>query len=123
MALAAPVGAQSDCDGQTSQAGMSECASRAYKKSDAELNKAYKTILGRLKDDKELTQRLVAAQRAWVAYRDAECAFSSSMAEGGSAYPMVQAMCLDQQTRARTEALHGYLKCKEGDLSCPVPSK
>ncbi|MBX6317064.1 lysozyme inhibitor LprI family protein [Pigmentiphaga sp.] len=122
MALAAPAGAQSDCSNQASQAGMNACAEQALKQSDAELNKTYRAILARLKDDKPLAQRLVSAQRAWIAYRDAECQFSSSLAEGGSSYSMVRAMCLAQQTRARTEALQAYLNCQEGDLSCPVPA-
>ena len=50
----------------------------AYKKADAELNVLYRQITARLKDDKATTELLVAAQRAWVAFRDAECAFSAS---------------------------------------------
>lgn len=121
-AIAAPAGAQSNCGEASSQAAMTECAGGAYKQADAELNQVYRTVLGRLKDDSALMQRMVTAQRAWVAYRDAECAFAGSLAEGGSAYPVVQAMCLTQQTRDRTEALRKYLTCQEGDLGCPVPT-
>lgn len=47
--------------------------SRAYKKWDEALNKAYKGLLGRLpKEDKELLRE---SQRKWIAYRDAEFRF------------------------------------------------
>ncbi len=64
-----------------------------------------------------------AAERAWIAFRDAECAFSASGGEGGSAYPMTVSMCAAHLTTARTEQLSSFLHCKEGDMSCPVPGE
>ena len=58
-----------------SQAELNDCYGNAYKKADAELNVLCRQITARLKDDKATTKLLVAAQRAWVAFRDAECAF------------------------------------------------
>jgi uncharacterized protein YecT (DUF1311 family) len=76
-----------ECADQT-QNGLDVCADAAYKKADAALNAAYKEIIRRLKDDAATTKMLVAAQRTWIAYRDAECDFSSSANAGGSIYPM-----------------------------------
>lgn len=115
--------AQIHCTDAQDQATMTVCANRAYKQSDAELNKTYKAIAARLKDDKPLAQKLIAAQRAWVTFRDAECGFATGNAEGGSIYPMVLAACLDRQTKARTEDLKRYLTCQEGDAGCPVPAR
>jgi uncharacterized protein YecT (DUF1311 family) len=112
-----------DCQNAANQAAMNSCANQAYKKSDAELNAAYRDVTKRLRKDRNATRRLVAAQRTWISYRDAECAFSSFRSASGTVYPMVIASCLDRLTRARTEALQSYLKCGEGDLSCPVPAK
>lgn len=100
---------------------MNVCAGEAYAAADAELNTAYKQIVARLAGDPDGLAALRAAERAWVAFRDAECAFQSSGVEGGSIYPMVQAGCLEGLTRDRLEALNGYLACEEGDLSCPAP--
>jgi hypothetical protein len=36
---------------------------------------------------------------------------------------MTLSLCLDKLTQARTKELQAYLKCEEGDLSCPVPGK
>jgi hypothetical protein len=45
---------------------------------DVELNVLYRQITASLNDDEATTELPVAAQRAWVAFRDAECAFSAS---------------------------------------------
>ena len=62
-------------------------------------------------------------QRAWIAFRDAECKFASSGVEGGSVQPMIHSGCLQGLTDARVTQLGSYLKCEEGDLSCPVPGQ
>ena len=114
--------AADDCANAQDQTTMDVCASDAFKKSDKQLNDVYKQIGTRLKDDADKTKLLVTAQRAWVAFRDAECAFSSSGVTGGSVYPMIHSMCLDGLTQTRAKDLQTYLACEEGDLSCPVPS-
>lgn len=124
LALATPTFAlaQDNCGDLTNQTDMNICAGKAYEKSDAELNALYKQIRVRLKDDADTTKLLMSAQRAWIGFRDAECNFSSSKVTGGSAYPLISSTCLDSLTRSRIEDLKGYLKCDEGDMSCPVPS-
>ena len=52
----------------------------------------------RLKDDKATIELLVSAQRAWVALRKAERAFSASGVSGGTAHGMILAICLDKLT-------------------------
>jgi uncharacterized protein YecT (DUF1311 family) len=112
-----------DCANAQDQATMNACADKSLKKSDTELNSVYKQIEQRLKDDAETTKLLVAAQRSWVAFRDAECTFSNSRSADGSVYPMIYAMCLDGLTQLRTKELKDYLNCEEGDMSCPVPAE
>ncbi|NKK67731.1 lysozyme inhibitor LprI family protein [Rhizobium leguminosarum] len=110
-----------NCGDKTNQSDMNICAAESLKKSDAEMNKVYKEIEGRLKDDADTTKLLVATQKAWIAFRDAECNFQSSTVQGGTAYPFVNSSCHDGLTQSRTEALKVYLKCNDGDLDCPVP--
>lgn len=112
-----------ECMGKAeTQPDMDLCALNAYKTSDTELNWVYREIERRLGDDAATRKLLIAAQRAWLSFRDAECAFAASDAEGGSIYPMVYNQCLDSLTQARIDDLQQYLKCQEGDLGCPVPS-
>lgn len=106
-----------------SQAALNQCYGDAYKKSDAELNALYRQVETRLKDDAATVKLLVTAQKAWVAFRDAECDFSTSGAAQGSIHPMILAICLDELTRVRIKNFRGYLNCQEGDMSCPVPAR
>lgn len=112
-----------DCmENAQDQAAMTMCAGQALQASDAELNKLFHEIRQRLGDDADTRRLLRDAERAWVAYRDAECTFAASGVAGGSAYPMVYDMCLDGLTQQRIEQFQQYLACEEGDMSCPVPS-
>lgn len=112
-----------DCDNANTQGDMNQCAAQQYKASDKELNALYQQITQRLKDSPEAKKLLVGAQRSWVAFRDAECKFSASGVEGGSVYPLIYSNCTTGLTKARVEAFKTYLKCEEGDLSCPVPGQ
>ena len=124
LAIAATTQARAadDCSNASTQAAMTECADKSLIASDAELNTLYKKIQARLKDDQETSKLLVAAQRAWVAFRDAECTFSSSGVAQGSIYPMTLLQCRDGLTGQRIKDFQKYLECDEGDTSCPVPA-
>ena len=97
-------------------------ADAASKKSDRKLNELYKQIEARLKDDAHTKKLLIQAQQGWVKFRDAECSFQTAGSAGGSVVPMLIAQCMDGLTQSRVKVFEGYLHCKEGDLSCPVPA-
>ena len=118
-----PPAMSQECDrNDQSQTGMDMCADADFKTSDAKLNADYTEIMKRLSDDPDSRKLLQESQRAWIAFRDAECKFSSSGVDGASVYPMVYALCLQGLTDERIVQLGSYLKCEEGDMSCPVPS-
>ncbi len=118
LALAAAAPARAACGPEATQMELNACAGAEFGAADAELNRLYKRITARLGADKA---PLVAAQRAWIAYRDAECAFVASSVAGGSIAPMIRAGCLADLTRARVEDFKKLLDCEEGDPACPVP--
>jgi len=121
LCLSSPAWSQ-ECDrNDESQAGLNMCADADFKVSDAKLNADYGAIMTRLSGDEGARKLLQESQRAWIAFRDAECKFSSSGVDGGSIYPMIYSLCLKGLTDARVKQLASYLKCEEGDLSCPVP--
>jgi uncharacterized protein YecT (DUF1311 family) len=99
-----------ECDNPMDQSTMNACAQDAYRKSDAELNALYKKVQSRNKEDGEAGKLLIAAERAWVAFRDAECAFDAAPNTGGSIYPLVYFGCLDRLTRARIDQLNQHLQ-------------
>ncbi|MCT4712744.1 lysozyme inhibitor LprI family protein [Enterobacteriaceae bacterium H11S18] len=109
------------CDNETSQAGLNECYGKEYKKQDDLLNQTYGQAM-KLGTDAQKAQ-LKSAQKAWIAFRDADCAFLSSGADGGSVAPMVHAQCMTDKTVERTELLKSTLHCDEGDVSCVFPPR
>ena len=122
LALSAPAAhAAADCSNAANQLDMNECAQKAYEAADADLNGVFKEIETRLYDDAATKKLLIAAEKAWVGFRDAECTFRTSATADGSIHPTMVSMCLEDLTKARTEQLKTYLKCEEGDLSCPGP--
>ena len=123
-ATASVLQAAESCDAPgLSQAELNECYANAYNEADVELNVLYRQITASLNDDEATTELLVAAQRAWVAFRDAECAFSASGVSGGTAHGMILAICLAKLTSKRIDDFKDYLKCQQGALDCPIPAK
>ncbi|HXC54570.1 MAG TPA: lysozyme inhibitor LprI family protein [Rhizomicrobium sp.] len=92
-----------DCAHAEAQNDMNICADRDFKKADAVLNKTYKDTLKGM--DAHTTDLLRKAQRAWVAFRDAECSYENAENEGGSIYPMVYSGCLTRLSKLRTQQL------------------
>lgn len=110
-----------DCAKANDQTTMNQCAGQNFKAADKELNTVYQQITARLKDNADGKKLLVGAQRAWIGFRDTECKFSASGVAGGSVYPLIYSNCMTSMTKTRVESLKQYLKCEEGDMSCPVP--
>ncbi len=112
-----PAIAKADCYDSPVQAELNACAGAAFKTADAQLNAAYAAVRQRLSDAGQ--KRLRDAERAWMAYRDAECIFRSSGDDGGSAAVMVEVQCQAELTNARAKYLDSIRTCEDGDLSCP----
>lgn len=104
---------QIDCASPTTQADMNICASRDYDAADKALNAEYQTVRKILAErdntandlGKGAVDALVAAQRAWIAYRDANCEAVGFQARGGSMEPMLVSSCLAEMSRKRAEEL------------------
>jgi len=115
---------QWNCADPQAQQEMNYCAGQDFERADAELNSVYRTAITRAQEaDREygrITQgsemrasgpgeeaSLRAAQRAWVAFRDAQCEGESYEARGGSMQPMLYQGCRASLTRARAAELRG----------------
>ena len=92
--------------GQT-QAEMYQTAITSYKKVDAELNTTYNKLLKTLSaKEKKL---LITAQKNWIAFRDAHCAFEVEEFDGGSMQPLLFVSCKEECTRNRIEELNSSI--------------
>jgi uncharacterized protein YecT (DUF1311 family) len=113
----APAAFAEDCDrNDDSQSMMNICADADYQAADAKLNAAYKDLVNR--NDQASNKLLQTAQRAWIAFRDAECAYSTAESEGGSIHPMEVSQCLTKLTTERTKQLTSDANCKLSDPTC-----
>lgn len=96
------------CFGQT-QYEMNQKAKSDYNKADIELNSVYNTILKDYNNDKKFLAKLKSAQRAWLAFRDAEMDAifpeEDKQLEYGSVFPMCWFMTLTELTNERTKKL------------------
>lgn len=96
-----------------SQMELNHCAYQDEQDADAELNLVYQQLMMKLKDDDNATQKVRAAQRAWMAFRDArlEEAFPApnKSREYGSMYPMCRASVDMAMTKERTAQLRRML--------------
>ena len=127
LALQAAYAADDPCFQKAqSQAALNQCASAAYQRADADLNRLYQLMTARLSTDDAARKRLVDAQRKWLQFRDAECAFQTVRTVGGSVQPMNVSSCLTDLTRERVTDLQKHLDCArvmgEGG-ACAVPPR
>jgi uncharacterized protein YecT (DUF1311 family) len=78
-----------------------------YERADAEMNKVYKKLLG--SGDSVRGKRLRAAQRAWIAFRDAEAEFVREDWKGGTGQTAAVNSVLATLTRDRVRQLRERL--------------
>lgn len=103
-------------DGQTT-VGMTQCVQDETAAWDAELNAAYQKVRSAFREqdasgDVGPTPRadaLLDAQRAWIAFRDAECALQYARWGMGSMRNIAAANCMMTFTAERTIELRGML--------------
>jgi uncharacterized protein YecT (DUF1311 family) len=105
LALAAIVAA--GYESTTTQADMNICAADRFARADAALNaqfrRTYTTLHGRAK-------LLLTAQRAWLAFRDAECTVEAAGSVGGTIHALDVAECRTRLTTDRTHQLADLAK-------------
>jgi uncharacterized protein YecT (DUF1311 family) len=89
-------------------------------KADEELNQTYNKIIRVYKDDTEFIEKLRAAQRAWIAFKDAHIASifpKSRQGDYGSVKPMCACEILAAFTSERTKVLNQWLTgVEEGEV-------
>ncbi|MBZ9695679.1 MULTISPECIES: lysozyme inhibitor LprI family protein [unclassified Mesorhizobium] len=109
-----------ECDrSDDSQQMMNICAGEDCQAADARLNAAYQALIG--SDDADGKRLLQVAQRAWISFRDAECAHNTAASQGGSIHAMEVSQCLTRLTNDRIKQLAASANCEEGDASCASP--
>ena len=112
-----------NCANPPSQFSADECAGNASGRADAAMNAQWKlTLAAEHQRDKDFTaiprsdkrpsdaDALLASQRAWLKFRDAECEVEAYAARGGSMEPQLSAECVARVTAERTKQLAAIAK-------------
>ena len=86
------------------QAAMNVQARSEFVQAAAELNRTYEALLTKL-PDAEGKEKLKKAQRAWLAFRDAEAAFAADKVRAGSMAPTLRYETMTELTRQRIKQL------------------
>jgi uncharacterized protein YecT (DUF1311 family) len=109
-------GSALECDDPQTQIEMTLCARRDYEEADARLNHQWAVTAARMKAlDQDILREqdqqpgyfetLLAAQRAWLQFRDAHCLSESFLGRGGSVQPMLDSGCKAYLTELRIQQL------------------
>ena len=102
-----------DCKDPQDQLTLTQCAGLDYEKADTDLNALWPSVKASAEEqDKSASpneggykQALLASQKAWIVFRDAECTWAGFEAHGGSMEPMLVNGCLARLTRERIKQL------------------
>jgi uncharacterized protein YecT (DUF1311 family) len=102
--------------GEAGSTAQNICVLYGSVEADLALNDTYRELLVKLKGT-SARAKLVAAQKAWVQFRDASCKYESDGSTGGMDYATVFNSCISEQTTIRLKALQEYSSCS--DAGCP----
>jgi uncharacterized protein YecT (DUF1311 family) len=114
--------AATPCANATTQTDMNACAAMDAHVADGRINRQWSVTYGVMKkrdgSDKSrgggpgYAATLLAAQRAWLQFREKQCVVEGLEYLGGSMQPMVISGCRKQMTDARTKQLAELVESK-----------
>ncbi|MCB1505993.1 MAG: DUF1311 domain-containing protein [Hyphomicrobiaceae bacterium] len=103
-----------DCSNAMSTAEINSCADRAFDAADKKLNQVYQQAITRIPefatvppfDQKKWEETLRNSQRAWLAYRDAQCKDHVALFWGGGSGTSAAVLgCMTEKTKERTREI------------------
>ena len=116
LALAGPALAQDvpGCENASSNVEIGNCVGAAYQKADKELNAIWPKVLAYIDGQgdtmppdaqQKWKATIIAAQKAWVSFKEQDCAAVEYEWWGGSGAGIAETTCLYAHTAARVEDL------------------
>jgi uncharacterized protein YecT (DUF1311 family) len=109
------------CASARTQGELNDCFCNQYRRADDELNRIYQELMAANGNDRVFVDKLKIAQRAWIAFRDAQVEATypetgEPRVKYGSVYPMCYCMAQQDLTAERTKHLRRMLSSKGGDV-------
>lgn len=115
MIALALLAAATPCAGATNQVALRACTAADERNADAAMTRAWRAAYARMKarDAADHSRgggpgyaaALLASQRAWLKYRDAQCIIAGLEFAGGTMQPVARLRCLATQAEARARDL------------------
>jgi uncharacterized protein YecT (DUF1311 family) len=96
-----------DCDNAVSTPDLNECAAREQKAVEAILNTVYQRVLKATSAPAVRTQ-LVAAQRAWIKFRGADCKAVHQKYADGTIRTVMYLGCMQNRAETRIKELEMF---------------
>jgi uncharacterized protein YecT (DUF1311 family) len=99
-----------NCSDRETQLELNVCSFRDYLRADIELNRTWTAVTKKVSGQPAAFALLRDGQRAWLTYRDKQCAVWGKWYEGGTIAPLMINSCLTDITRFRTKELGQFLE-------------
>jgi uncharacterized protein YecT (DUF1311 family) len=110
VALAGTPVQAASCGDLVSTPERQACFGAEWQRADRRLNVVYQALIKHPSLDPQGQTLLRTAQRAWLAFRDAQCAWDSDEMRGGTEASVLTAACLATLTADRVRQLEADLK-------------
>jgi uncharacterized protein YecT (DUF1311 family) len=98
--------------GDDTTPGLEGCAEHRVLKSDGQIDKLNGSISSELANAR-MKREFIAAHRAWLTYRNADCDSMSSIYEGGTLMPLADIECIENRNERRIKDLSEFRKAPE----------
>jgi uncharacterized protein YecT (DUF1311 family) len=109
-ALGETISQKIDCNKAVTTPEMKYCSQQSYQAADKRLNQVYKKVISTLNGSQKPI--LIAAQQAWIKFRDNNCDFEVYGSRGGTGYEIFRNGCLERLTTQRTKDLENFLSSR-----------
>jgi uncharacterized protein YecT (DUF1311 family) len=96
-----------NCSTAETTVELKYCSQQSYKAADKQLNQIYQQVISTTRGQQK--QLLIAAEQAWIDFRDNNCNFETFLSRNGTGYEIFRNGCLERLTKQRTKELQNYL--------------
>ncbi|MGA3091629.1 MAG: lysozyme inhibitor LprI family protein [Terriglobales bacterium] len=107
-ALAQVKHSTASCDSETTTAAMRNCENLRYQQAEKALDSTYAELMKKL--DETGREKLRAAEKVWLQYREADATFQADTARGGTLAPLIRITVMSDMTETRVAELKKSLQ-------------
>lgn len=103
-----------DCANATTTIDMNECAHQQQQAVEAQLNETWREVTKHLGGDDshypEVRAKLLEGQRAWIKFREADCAAMYLLHQDGTMRNLMHIGCMQSHAEQRIKSLQAFIE-------------